>query len=66
MAHYKNEYTKEEDFVLWQLHEIRHQLAEQHQSPQQMNSIGQQIIKKYKLNNLKIVQFSQRSGLKNT
>jgi hypothetical protein len=36
-----NDYTKEEDVALWQLHEIRHQLAEQHQSPQQINLIGQ-------------------------
>ncbi len=27
MATYKNDYTKEEDETLWELHEIRHKLA---------------------------------------
>jgi hypothetical protein len=26
METYKNSYTKDEDFVLWELHEIRHKL----------------------------------------
>ncbi len=55
MAHYKNDYSKEEDVSLWQLHEIRHHLAEQHQSPEQINTIGLHVITEYKLNNLKIV-----------
>jgi hypothetical protein len=55
MVHYKNDYTKEEDTALWQLHEIRHQLAEQHQSPEEINKTGLGLITKYKLNNLKIV-----------
>ena len=56
MGAYKNDYTKEEDRMLWELHEIRHELAEQHQSPEQMNTTGRQIIAQYHLNNLKIVQ----------
>jgi hypothetical protein len=60
MAHYKNDYSKEEDAMLWQLHEIRHQLAEQHQTPEQINTIGREVIAKYKLNNLKIVSSSKR------
>jgi hypothetical protein len=28
MATYKNDYTKEEDHTLWELHEIRHALHE--------------------------------------
>ncbi len=59
MAHYKNDYTKEEDAVLWQLHEIRHQLAEQHQSPEQINKTGLRVMTKYKLNSLKIVPSSK-------
>ncbi|MFH1077093.1 MAG: hypothetical protein V1753_09745 [Pseudomonadota bacterium] len=57
--YYKNDYTKEEDAALWQLHEIRHQLAEQRQSPEQINTTGLQLITKYKLNNLKIVTSSK-------
>ena len=59
MVHYKNDYTKEEDAALWQLHEIRHQLAEQHQSSEQINTTGFQLITKYKLNNLKIITSSK-------
>lgn len=64
MAHYKNDYSKEEDIVLWQLHEIRHQLAEQRQSPEQINTIGLQVMTKYKLNNLKIVPPSKNETKK--
>ncbi len=56
MAHYRNDYTKEDDFMLWQLHEIRHVLAEQHCSPDQINERAQDIITQYNLTNLKIVR----------
>ncbi len=56
MATYKNDYTQEEDRMLWELHEIRHELAEQHQSPEQINNTGRQIIAQYHLQNVKIVQ----------
>lgn len=55
METYNNDYTQEEDRMLWELHEIRHALAEQHQSPEQMNAIGRQIIAQYHLHHLKIV-----------
>jgi len=32
MGTYKNDFTKEEDQMLWELHEIRHKLAEEHKS----------------------------------
>ena len=32
MATYKNDYTKEEDEVLWELHEVRHKLSEEYKS----------------------------------
>lgn len=59
MAHYKNDYSEEEDKALWQLHEIRHRLAEQRQSPEQINTTGLQLIIKYKLHNLKIITSSK-------
>ncbi len=55
MAHYENKYLKEEDPMLWNLHEIRHKIAEQHQSPDQINTIARHLIRQYKLDNLKIV-----------
>ena len=32
METYKNDYSKEEDELLWELHEIRHKLAEEYKS----------------------------------
>ena len=55
MEIYKNDYTKEDDPMLWELHEIRHELAQQHQTPEQMNATARQIIAQYHLLHLKIV-----------
>ena len=41
--------------MLWYLHEIRHKIAEEKQSPEQINTAVKQIIRQYKLDNLKIV-----------
>ncbi|MFV1951684.1 MAG: hypothetical protein ACC630_07000 [Nitrospinota bacterium] len=32
MGIYKNDYNKEEDEVLWELHEIRHELSKEYKS----------------------------------
>ena len=32
MGTFKNDYRKEEDLMLWELHEIRHLFAEEHKS----------------------------------
>ena len=56
MAHYNNDYTKEEDVMLWQLHEIRHSLAEKQLSPEQINTRAQATITQYNLTNLKIIR----------
>ncbi|MBA7530141.1 hypothetical protein ES705_22344 [subsurface metagenome] len=32
MGTYKNDFTKEKNQMLWELHEIRNQLAEEHKS----------------------------------
>ncbi|RJP33255.1 MAG: hypothetical protein C4527_04940 [Candidatus Omnitrophota bacterium] len=61
MKHYNNDYSREEDFALWQLHEIRHSMAVENLSPQQINKNAQQVIKEYQLNNLKTVQFVHRN-----
>ena len=50
-----------EDMMLWQLHEIRHQLAEQHQSPHQINMNAESVIQQYHLGNLKIVRMADHS-----
>ncbi len=55
MVHYENSYSKDEDPMLWNLHEIRHKIAGQNQSPEQINSAVRDVIRQYKLDNLKIV-----------
>jgi hypothetical protein len=64
MAHYENGYSKEEDPMLWNLHEIRHRIAEQNPSPEQINMDVRDIIRQYRLDNLKIVN-GVRKEIKN-
>jgi len=55
MVHYENNYLKEEDPMLWYLHEIRHKIAKQNQSPEQINTSAKAIIRQYKLDHLKFI-----------
>jgi len=55
MEHYKNHYTEDENFALWQLHKIRHSFAEKYHTSEQINAMGRQVIVRYKLNNLKLI-----------
>ncbi|MBF0100956.1 MAG: hypothetical protein HQK77_08620 [Desulfobacterales bacterium] len=59
MVHYKNSYSKDEDPMLWNLHEIRHKIAEQNQSPEQINIAVRDIIRQHRLDNLKLVNTLQ-------
>ena len=47
MATYKNDYTKEEDHTLWELHEIRHALYEMIKN-KSTDQINKDSIRKYK------------------
>ena len=47
MAAYKNDYLKNEDFVLWRLHEIRNKMAKRKVLPDVVNRAARQIILKY-------------------
>ena len=47
MATYKNDYTKEEDHTLWELHEIRHALHKKIKS-KSADQINKDSIRKYK------------------
>jgi len=55
MVHYKNSYSEEEDPMLWNLYEIRHKIANQNHSPEQINTAVKDILRQYRLDNLKIV-----------
>ena len=44
MGTYKNDYNKQEDEVLWELHEIRHKLSEEYKS-MSVNEINKRVEK---------------------
>jgi hypothetical protein len=46
METYKNSYTKEEDPVLWELHEIRHRLHRARKN-KSVEEINREALKKY-------------------
>ena len=54
MQTYKNDFTRDEDFALWQLHETRSKMAAQNSSCDEINKTAELIIKKYSLKKLKI------------
>ena len=56
MAAYKNDYTQDEDYTLWELHEIRRKMASGKIDPIAINKNAEQIIKRYGLKNLKIMR----------
>lgn len=53
MATYKNDYKKSEDFVLWELHEIRNKMAEKGLSSSDINRKGRTMVERYGLSKLK-------------
>ena len=48
MAVYKNDYSKNEDFALWRLHEIRNKMAKREIRPDLINQSARQIIRQYR------------------
>jgi hypothetical protein len=50
MGTYKNDYSKKEDAILWELHEIRHRLSEEHRgkSIEEINKGAKEILKEWK------------------
>ena len=54
MVTYKNDYSKNEDTVLWELHEIRNKIAKRKQHFSHTNENATKIINKYNLKNLKL------------
>ena len=54
MAAYKNDYSKDEDFTLWRLHEIRSKMARRGLRASSINKAAREIIRKYRLSRIKI------------
>jgi len=57
----KNEYTKNEDRCLWELHEVRRAYAVSHKTVQKINSEARKYIKKSGAK-LKFVQLEQKKS----
>jgi hypothetical protein len=58
MAVYKNDYTKSEDFILWELHQIRDKMAKQPILAANVNDRGKKIIQKYRMNKIKVIKIN--------
>jgi len=45
METYKNDYKKDEDYCLWELHEIRHEIREEYKNKDidEINKIGRKL-----------------------
>ena len=59
METYNNDYTREEDYMMWVLHEIRNKIAGKNLSCNEINSNGEYIVKKYGLVNIKSLDVSR-------
>lgn len=53
MAPYKNDYSKEEDPMMWQLHENRHSLSKRFKTAEQIHAEGKKVLDKFGLTNLR-------------
>ena len=56
MGTYKNDYKKEEDIMLWELHEIRHKLSEEYKEMNidEINERANNHLEEAKKNSLKV------------
>ena len=54
MAVYKNDYSKDEDFALWRLHEIRNKMARRGLCSEAINKTARELIRKYRLSRLQL------------
>jgi hypothetical protein len=59
MATY-NGYKKEEDFMMWELHKIRKEMALKKMTPNAINKGAKHIIAKYKLKRNKLIKSSSK------
>ncbi|MFH0924550.1 MAG: hypothetical protein V1872_02790 [bacterium] len=56
MEIYKNDYNKDEDKMMYDLHEIKNKMKTEYTTSDKINNDAKEVIKKYKLNKLKILQ----------
>lgn len=58
MQTYKNDYTQQEDYALWELHELRNKMANESLEFNKINEDAAQIISRYELKNVKLIKKS--------
>jgi len=51
-----NDYTKEEDYMMWELHEIRKKIAAQNLSAEEINRRGQEALARFRARKKKELQ----------
>lgn len=56
MQTYKNDYSKKEDYALWELHEIRNKMAKEKFEIALINESAAQLISRYQLKNVKLLK----------
>ena len=56
MQTYNNDYTQKEDFILWELHEIRAKMAKDNLDIAKINKFGADIISRYGMKNVKLIK----------
>jgi len=52
MATYKNDFTKKEDLMMWDLHEVRNKIASKGITTKKINKRVENFLTKYKLKHL--------------
>jgi hypothetical protein len=65
MAIYNNNYNKEEDFSMWELHEIRHKMSEEGIDPQKVNDNARKLLQEMGCENLLVNKRINHKSIKN-
>jgi hypothetical protein len=59
MQTYKNDYTQKEDFTLWELHEIRNNMAKETSEFANINQKAKELLNRYGLKKVKLIKQSK-------
>ena len=62
MAAYKNDYKKEEDEMMWELHEIRKKMAAEKLTAEEINAKTSELLKKYDMEKLSVNEEDVKYG----
>lgn len=62
MAAYKNDYKKEEDEMMWELHEIKKKMASEKLTAEEINAKTSELLKKYEMEKLLVSEQDIKYG----